>query len=281
MLALSIVLISMAGSVEKAAMLEEHGLLDDAKREFIEVIFSNDPASAKAEAYYRLGNIAVQQDNTSAAMSAWNALVEKYPKSDQATRVAERIKVLAEALQQTLSSHVDDATAQGYIRNAEFWSREKSDRFTIDSSWLPKIEMAVGWYDRVIKEFPNSAASRVAYEQKLKTLLGWKDGGRAGTGYGVEVDYPRYMPQVIATFAAFEKEHPKASSLQAFRFQIAQAHWGKAMEIEIRGGRSDAGDGYLRDATALLKAIVANDPDNNSFYRDLAERRLANMHPRR
>jgi len=33
------------------------------------------------------------------------------------------------------------------------------------------------------------------------------------------------MPQLLKTFNQFEKEHPNASTLQAFRYQIAQAYW--------------------------------------------------------
>jgi tetratricopeptide (TPR) repeat protein len=277
------VALSLSGSVEKAALLEENGLLDDAKRELIDVIFSNEQAPAKAEAYFRLGSVSLGQGNSRAARAAWRALIEKYPKSEQARMVGERMKQLSEALQQTVAERVDNVTAQSYLEHGDFWSRDKNQMFTIDSSWLPNVEMALAWYDRVITEFPQSASSRIAYEQKLKTLLGWKERGSDGDSYGVQADFSKYMPQVLSTFAAFEKENPSASSLQAFRFQIAQAYWSESLAHP-----GSSGDAYIhyagssapgagQEATKWLKSVIEHAPDGSSFYKDLAERRLAAM----
>ena len=95
----------------------------------------------------------------------------------------------------------------------------------IDSSWLPNVEAAIKWYDKVIAEFPKTPAAERAYKGKLRTLLGWKESGRYGESYGVRENFSKYMPQLLTDFAAFEQDFPKASSLQAYRYQIAQAYW--------------------------------------------------------
>lgn len=83
----------------------------------------------------------------------------------------------------------------------------------------------MGWYDKVIQEFPKTAASQLAYEDKMRTLIGWEDPGRYGASHGIKRNFAQYMPQLLETFFAFERDHPDASSLQAFRYQIAQAYW--------------------------------------------------------
>jgi len=118
---------------------------------------------------------------------------------------------------------VDSAVARSYLSNGDFWS--KSDRkFVIDSSWLPTVELAVEWYDRVIKEFPGSGAAELAYERKLFALIGGKEIGE-DSSYGLRANYGKYMPELLETFSQFEATFPNNSSLQAFRYQIAQAYW--------------------------------------------------------
>jgi hypothetical protein len=48
-----------------------------------------------------------------------------------------------------------------------------------------------------------------------------------GEKYGIKYSLPLWMLRLIETFASFEKEHPTTSTLQAFRYQIAQAYWEK------------------------------------------------------
>ena len=68
-----------------------------------------------------------------------------------------------------------------------------------------------------------------------------------------------YMPRLLQTFEAFEKDHPDASTLQAFRYQIAQAYWEQKNWNSTR---------------EWLNKIIDKAGENDSFYRDLAERRL-------
>ena len=53
---------AVGASLDKAKMLQLHGLTLEAKKELIEVIFSRQNAKNKAKAYYILGNIAFEED---------------------------------------------------------------------------------------------------------------------------------------------------------------------------------------------------------------------------
>ena len=292
-----------AASLEKAILFNEHGLTMDAKREIIDLIFEKDIKDKdKAPAYYLLGNIAFEEDRIKPALSSWERLVERYPNSNEAGLVRDRIAELSEIVVGSAKESLDNAVARSYLRHAEFWSDDKSDVFTIDSSWIPKLETAIKWYDKVIAEFPKSEASRIAYEGKLRTLLGWKESDRDGESYGIEasfympsiedltdfsdvgkrkiqlaetrskLSYSLYMPWMLNTFEKFERDHPKASTLQVFRYQIAQVYWRKGFLNQ------DAKN--LELSKEWLNKVIGNAGDNDSFYRDLAERRLKNLKPK-
>jgi tetratricopeptide (TPR) repeat protein len=249
---------ALAASVEKAEMLNQHGLTREAKAELVDVIFNKHDAD-KAQAYYLLGGIAFDENRIAVALDSWRELVEKYPTSPQAEAVKDRINEIAEVVGEAEKESIDNAIALSYLRHGDFWSRGKHDRFTIDSSWIQNVEAAVKWYDKVISEFPKSTASRIAYQDKLRTLLGWEEPGRFGSKYGVESSLQRYMPRVLATFASFERDHPTASTLQGFRYQIAQAYWENKDWAKTR---------------EWLNLIIEHSGEGDSFYKDLAERRL-------
>lgn len=251
--------VSFAASVEKANMLNQHGLTQQAKSELIDVICSNSADSDKAQAYYLLGNIAFNENKVSVALDSWRELVKRYPNSSQAIAVNERISELAEIVGESVKETVDNAVASSYLRHGDFWSRGKDSSFTIDSSWISNVEAAIKWYDKVISEFPKSTASRIAYQDKLRTLLGWEDPGRYGSKHGIRSDFGRYMPQLLETFSSFETAHPTASTLQAFRYQIAQAYWRNKDWEKTR---------------EWLSLIMKESGEGDSFYKDLAERRL-------
>jgi tetratricopeptide (TPR) repeat protein len=248
-----------AASVEKATMYQNHGLLREAKTELIEIIFSKTDDSNKEQAYYLLGNIAFEENRITSALDSWNTLVEIYPNSEQSVEVKDRIDELSEIVGEIASESIENAVASSYLRHGNFWSKDKYEYFVIDSSWIPKVEAAVKWYDKTIKEFPGTTASRVAYQEKLRTLLGWKVSGKYGISYGIEYSFDEYMPLLLDTFNAFESEHPNASNLQAFRYQIAQAYWSNKKWDKTR---------------EWLNLIIEVSGVGDSFYKDLAQRRL-------
>jgi hypothetical protein len=165
---------------------------------------------------------------------------------------------LASVLGQVAEESISDATARVYLRSADFWSKGRDHIFSIDSSWIPHVEAAVYWYDKIINEFPGSVAARIAYEDKMRTVLGWKEPGQYGSSYGLMAT-ANYFPQLESTFRQYEKAFPGANAAQGFRFLIAQAYWNKKDWTKTR---------------EWLNEIVSKDAGANSFYKDLAERRL-------
>lgn len=249
----------LAASIEKAELLERNGLSDDAKRELVEVIFSKQPPGERARAYYVLGTISFSERRVAAALDAWRTLVAEFPKAPEAALVEERIEELAEIVGEVERETIQNAVAQSYLDHAHFWSRRREVVFQIDSSWIGAEEAAIKWYDRVIGEFPGSAAAQQAYEGKLRTLLGWDAEGRYGSAGGVRGNLTKYLPMLIETFGAYTKAFPASSSHQAFRYQIAQVYW-KAKD--------------WKNTRRWLERIIEVGGPSDSFYTDLAKRRL-------
>jgi len=243
-------------SNQKAEMLNEHGLVRESKAELINIIFSNTSITEKAQAYYLLGLIAYTEKKISTALKSWRELVTKYPETKEAKLVKDRIKGLAEIIGSIEKEPIKNVVAQLYLSHGDFWSKGTGYRLTIDTSLMPRVEAAVKWYDKVIQEFPNSSASRIAYQGKMRTLLGWKEHGNS---YGIRQSFSNYMPQLLVTFNQFEKEHPNVSTLQAFRYQIAQAYWDNKNWNKSR---------------EWLNLIIKKAGDRDSFYKDSAMRRL-------
>lgn len=249
-------------SLERARLYKQHGLLDDAKKECILIVTAeNGKESAIATAYYLLGSISFETNQVGTALETWQVLLQDYPESAEAKEVSERIEELSQVVGETQREAVGNAVAQSYLRNGDFWSRGKSTAFTIDSSWIPNVEAANKWYDKVIQEFPSSVAARMAYEEKMRTLLGWAEVGRHGSRHGVKADPDRYLPILVATFQEYEEGFPDSGSLQGFRYQIAQAYWRAKNWAKTR---------------EWLNLIIssAQSADQDSFYIDLAHRRL-------
>lgn len=72
-------------SLEKAKALYQNNLLDDAKRELIEVLYAADSeATEKAPALYMLGMINERQGQTELAAANWKELIERFPQAIEA-----------------------------------------------------------------------------------------------------------------------------------------------------------------------------------------------------
>ena len=264
---------AFSASLEKAALLNQHGLTDDAKRELIDVIFeAGSTSKEQAKAYYLLGNIAYTENKFEVAIKSWGYLVKTYPESDEAILVKDRINELSKTASIHTRKSVDNAIAEAYLKNADFWSKDRSDTFFIDTSWIPKLNASLKWYDKVIAEFPGSNAARIAYEEKLKTILA-SNGLNPKHQFYILPVFDANMALSVATFEGFEIEYPKASTLQAFRYRIAQAYWGRSIQFGYENAEYfELGKKWFKDV------VVAG--TNNSFYHDLAKRRLENLKPR-
>ena len=76
---------------------------------------------------------------------------------------------------------------------------------------------------------------------------------------------------------SLEKDHPEASTLQAFRYQIAQVYWKQRYRDEISYTWVPT---HVDETKKWLNKVIEKTGDNDSFYSDLAERRLKNLEPR-
>ena len=92
--------------------------------------------------------------------------------------------------------------------------------------------------------------------------MGWEETGRYGRAYGIKSSFSKYLPLLLDTFQSFEQDFPQSSYLQGFRFQIAQVYWENKKWMEAR---------------EWLKRIINGPDDTDSFYKDLARRRLEEL----
>jgi len=248
------------GSVELAKDYYQHGLNERAKETLIAVLHTKSTErSSKAKTLYMLGQISFDEGRIQVALGDWKSLVRDYPDTSEAREINGRLKQLSEIVGKLSDTNISSLTAQSYMSNGNFWSG--SDHiFHIDSSWLPDVELALQWYDRIIEEFPNSDAAELAYERKMFALIGWKDA--IGDSHGLRADFAKYMPQVLDTFSSFESTFPSNSSLQAFRYQIAQAYWE----------RRDWANTKL-----WLGKVIEKSNGESTFYTETAKARLQKL----
>ncbi|MDA9581157.1 hypothetical protein N9S00_08140 [Luminiphilus sp.] len=257
--------LTMADDLLMAEQYRKFGLTEKAKEVYIQIAFSEGDSlfssasnDGRPMALYSLGVIAFDENRINLALEIWNMLTEQHPASPEAKEVSERLAGLAQISGESMQESVENAVAASFLKHGDFWSSDRNTKFTIDSSWIKNVESANFWYDKVIAEFPGSVAARMAFEHKMQTLLGWKERGQYGSSYGVEGSFDRYMPQLLETFATYEKQFSEAGSLQAFRYQIAQAYW------------SNKDWGKTRE---WLNLIIESS-DGDSFYSETAKLRL-------
>jgi tetratricopeptide (TPR) repeat protein len=249
-------------SVEVAKDYSQHGLNEKAKDILISALHNSGTTPAnKAKALYLLGTISFDEGRVSVALTDWQTLIKEFPQTPEAKEISARLAQLNEMVTKLSDGNVTSAVARSYLSNGNFWSKGES-KFVIDSSWLPQIELATEWYDRVILEFPGSDAAELAYEKKVIALLGSREIGRDGESYGLKADYNKYLPQVLGTFAAMESAFPTNSSLQALRYQIAQAYWGHKDWANTR---------------LWLQTIIDKSNGEHTFYTELAKARLTKI----
>ena len=103
---------AIGASLDKAKMLRRHGLVSDAKKELIEVIFNTQNDKNKAEAYYILGTVAFEENDISAALDTWTQLVKDFSESDQANLVKDKINQLTEIVGETSHTVVENAIGE-------------------------------------------------------------------------------------------------------------------------------------------------------------------------
>lgn len=251
-----------AQSVDLAKDLYTHNLIDRALESFIEIL--HDPGgteSDRAESLYYMGQISFERGDYSAALNNWRRLANEYPSSPYAEEINSRLAQLREVFGEVSDAAITSTVAQSYIRNGDFWSGA-SKRFTIDSSWMPVIDLALHWYDTAISDLEDTNAAENAYQRKLFTILGWAEPGRHGSSYGLRDDFGKYIPMLTDTFGEFEASFPDSPYLQGFRYQIAQAYW---REKDWENTRQ------------WLNKIIDNGEGDSTFYTEAAKARLENL----
>lgn len=250
--------VALADLTELPRAYYEHGLLEDAKREFIGITFDEDATEAeKAGALSALGDIAFDQNKIGLAISTWRELIERFPESEEAKLVAERLDQIGEIVESTASESLDNLVARSYLRHGDWWSRDREEGITIDTSWIPRDQAAIQWYDRVITEFPGTPSATLALKRKFQTVYGWQEPGLYGETYGVR--RTGQVQDLIDVFTELEKADPADVDLQRFRYMIAQSFWKHRKWDETR---------------TWLQKIIEADGGKGGFYADLAEWRL-------
>lgn len=93
-LAVAISAQSWAASSEKARLLYDAMLFEDAKRELVAVVTSDAQPEEKAEALHLLGRIAVDEKRYDAALRFWSDLIAQFPETEDAEQVSEKIPLV-------------------------------------------------------------------------------------------------------------------------------------------------------------------------------------------
>lgn len=239
-----------------------HDLNLIAKEKFLSIY--HDPGSSvdeKAKALYIVGQIIFEEGDYSLALEDWELLITKFPDSEYAKQIAKIYSQISDIVTFDSSRNSITLVARAYLQNGDFWSNADRE-FTIDSSWMPSVEIAVKWYDKVLKEFPNTPSAEVAYRRKLFALLGSSNSDDNQKAFGLKENFKKYIPVVLQTFSGFEKDFPKSAYMQGLRYQIAQAYWT---------------EGYTKSAKTWLKKIITCGDGKETFYTETAKARLKNL----
>jgi outer membrane protein assembly factor BamD (BamD/ComL family) len=249
--------------IKRAQTQFDHGLVEDSKRTLLAVYFDESVSDLeRAEALYWLSSFAIHEDRVDTAAEDLKRLSTEFKTTERGKQAAEMLTQLRPVLTSFRKDEVILPAASSLLRNGDFWSRD-AHGFVIDSSWLPKEDMAAEWYDRVIRSFPRSSPAEEAYAKKIMALLGWEDRGvYSTTSFGAKRDFDPYISAATTTFQELQREFPESAYLQPLRYQIAQAYWS---ERKWDGARD------------WLNRVVAAKKTDGDFYAQAARNRLQKL----
>ncbi len=249
-------------ALETANDYYRHNLNEIAKEKFLSIYHSQESSDdEKAKALYIVGQIIFEEGDYSLALEDWELLITKFPNSEYAKQIAKIYSQISDIVTFDSSRNSITLVARAYLQNGDFWSNADRE-FTIDSSWMPGVEIALKWYDKVLKEFSHTPSAEVAYRRKLFALLGSSNTDDNQKAFGLKEDFKKYIPVVLKTFSDFEKDFPKSAYMQGLRYQIAQAYWT---------------EGYTKSAKIWLKKIILCGDGKETFYTETAKARLKNL----
>lgn len=253
-----------ATSIDRANMLKKHGLLEDAKRQFIDILYGDSNEEDKATALYNLGVMAFNEKDMALATDMWKLLVDQFPNSEEARRVAAGMDYLVADAVALTNEIVENEIARSYLLNGDFWSNDiKNHRWVIDSSWLDEAGLAVEWYDKVIKEFSRTPAAKLAYLEKFKTVMASED----------------QIAKLVSIYKNFSKDFPDDIHIPVLEFQIAQKYWALDIDYynQLKNAVSDGDTTWIEfdhlfvSTRKWLETVVHN---SKGVYKQTAQERL-------
>jgi hypothetical protein len=263
-------------SADKAQMLYKHGLVEDAKREAIGVMFEGHTRANDSAAKFLLARIALAEGRFGHAVELWAELVEDAPESE----LARESQVLLEQVRaldvHTDRSAVDNVRAATYFSAAEFWLGDLNEHQPIDVQAIPVEEAAAHWLEKIAREFPGTPAAELAMRDRARAFLGRPFDATAGPGIGAlgSLTDPRmlgdanaavrndrvqfWMKHAIEAVRELESSFPGSAYLPQLKFLVADAYM-----------RAD----QVSDAKLWLEAVY-REAKAESFWSHIARLRL-------
>jgi hypothetical protein len=263
-------------SSDKAQMLYKHGLVEDAKREAIGVLFESHTRTSETAAKFLLARIALAEGRFGHAVELWSELVEDDPEN----ALARESQILLEQIRalnvQTDRSAVDNVRAATYFSAAEFWLGDLNEHQPIDVQAIPVEEAAAHWLEKIAREFPGTPAAELAMRDRARAYLGRPHDPNAGPGIGAlgSLTDPRlngdaqaavrndrvqfWMKQAIEAVRDLESGFPGSAYLPQLKFLVADAYM-RANQVS--------------DAKLWLEAVY-REAKAESFWSHIARLRL-------
>jgi outer membrane protein assembly factor BamD (BamD/ComL family) len=260
---------------ELAKDLAEEGVTNEAKIEFVRVLHDSSKKAAYAEAHYYLGQISFREKKYDRAVFHWNILVKQYPDSSYVKKAREQIRIAYALLSRETELFGESLEIGNLFQNAEFLVGQPM-RVSIDTSFLPKGDLAIECLEEVVKRFPDSPDAPRALFREALIYYGWGKNGigqySSPEGYGFtfhqyykpdarQVQF--YIGKIIAALEQLEKQYPDSFYKVPVAFLAGQAYWAAA------GGKTD-----LDARTYWGKVLNWTQNDTASTYRQIAEKRL-------
>lgn len=264
-------------SADKAIMLHKHGLVEDAKREAIGVLFQPQLSTHKTSARFLLARIALAEGRFSHASELWTRIVDTDPENQLAKEsqvLLEQTRALNVRVDRSAVDHVRAAT---YFAAAEFWLGDLNEHQPIDVQAIPVEEAAAHWLDKIALEFPGSPAAELALRDRARAFLGRPhDPASSTSGIGVlgALTNPRHSGSANAGVRNDAVQHWMKEAIQAVR-RLESSFPGSAYLPQLKFLVADAyvRVGQVADSKPWLEA-VRREAKEESFWSHIARLRL-------
>lgn len=221
---------------ELAKDYADEGVSNEAKIEFIKVLHDPTKRSSYDVAEYYLGYLDFKAQNYELASKHWKTLLTRYPNSPYSQKAKEQTQFAYELLakQQTLASQDLDNVA---LFEAANFLIDRPLSVQIDTSYLPKEDMAIEWLEKVANKYPKTPAAARAIFREALLYYGWgKEGIGAyskseGYGFSYELFYSKrpsrasdYLGKIKQIFDRLQRDYPDSRYAVPVAFLIGQAY---------------------------------------------------------